>query len=268
MRRSTSTPSRAMSASSSRSRTGRRSATTCRSSSTCSRPGEYLGEEYYRAGGLPAVMHELLEAGRIHGDALTINGKTVGENVAQGQGHQRRGHPPLRQAAEGAGRLQGAARQSVRFRDHEDERDLRGVSQRYLSDPKDPNAFEGRAVVFDGPEDYHRRIDDPALAIDERTHPVHARRRADRLSGLGRGGEHAAAGGADQARHHFAALHRRRPPIGNVGLALDPQRLAGSGGRRRACAAQDRRSRPHRSQQGHRRHSDLRRRSWRRGARR
>ena len=47
--------------------------------------GEYLGEEYYRAGGLPAVMHELLEAGRIHGDALTINGKTVAENVARAQ---------------------------------------------------------------------------------------------------------------------------------------------------------------------------------------
>ncbi len=41
--------------------------------------------------------------------------------------------------------------------------------QRYLSNPKDPNAFEGRAVVFDGPEDYHRRIDDPALGIDEHT---------------------------------------------------------------------------------------------------
>ena len=49
--------------------------------------------------------------------------------------------------------------------------------KRYLSNPKDPNAFEGRAVVFDGPEDYHHRIDDPSLKIDEHTHAVHARRR-------------------------------------------------------------------------------------------
>ena len=129
--------------------------------------------------------------------------------------------------------------------------------QRYLSNPKDPNAFEGRAVVFDGPEDYHHRIDDPALAIDEHTHPVHPRRRPDRLSGLGRGGEHAAAGGADQTRHHLAAVHRRRPPIRHVGLALDPQCLARGGGGRRTGAAQDRRPRAHRSQQGHRRHPDL-----------
>ena len=54
--------------------------------------------------------------------------------------------------------------------------------KRYLSNPKDPNAFEGRAIVFDGPEDYHKRIDDPALKIDETLPPVHARRRAGRLS--------------------------------------------------------------------------------------
>ena len=54
--------------------------------------------------------------------------------------------------------------------------------KRYLSNPKDPNAFEGRAIVFDGPEDYHKRIDDPALKIDEHVRPVHARRRPGRLS--------------------------------------------------------------------------------------
>ena len=54
---------------------------------------------------------------------------------------------------------------------------------RYLSNPDDPEAFEGRAVVFDGPEDYHARIDDPALGIDDALHPGHARHRADRLSG-------------------------------------------------------------------------------------
>src|SRR5262249_48946656 len=102
---------------------------------------------------------------------------------------------------------------------------------RYLSNPKDPNAFEGRAVVFDGPEDYHAR--------HRRAYPpVHARRR---LSRLGRGGEHATAGRAHQARHHLAAVHRRWPPVRHVGFALDPQRLARGGGRRRPRAAQDRR---------------------------
>ena len=57
--------------------------------------GEYLGEEYYRAGGLPAVMHELLDAGRLHGNALTINGKTIADNVAPGESNQSRRHPAV-----------------------------------------------------------------------------------------------------------------------------------------------------------------------------
>ena len=129
--------------------------------------------------------------------------------------------------------------------------------KRYLSNPKDKNAFEGRAVVFDGPEDYHHRIDDPSLKIDERLHAVRARRRRDRLSGLGRGGEHAAAGGADQKGHHLAAVHRRRPAVRHLGLAVDPECLAGGGGGRRARFAQDRRPRAHRPQQGHGEYSDL-----------
>ena len=67
----------------------------------------------------------------------------------------------------------------------------RGFRERYLSNPDDPGRLRGPAVVFDGPEDYHHRIDDPALDIDEHTHAVHARRRPDRLSGRRRGGEHA-----------------------------------------------------------------------------
>ena len=86
--------------------------------------GAYLGEDYFRAGGLPAVMHELMAAGRLHGDALTINGKTIAENVEGRQGDQCRGHRALRQAAQASCRFQGLARQSVRLRDHEDERHL------------------------------------------------------------------------------------------------------------------------------------------------
>src|SRR5499426_1513914 len=131
--------------------------------------GKYLGEEYHRAGGLPAVLHELLKAKRIHGKAKTINGKTIAENV--------RGaaitdedviHPyarPLKQKA-GFKVLHGNLFDSAIMKISVIADEFR---DRYLSDPKDPDAFEGRAVVFDGPEDYHKRIEDPALKIDERT---------------------------------------------------------------------------------------------------
>ena len=86
--------------------------------------GEYLGEEYYRAGGLPAVMHELLDAGRLHGDALTINGKTIADNVARAKASNPVVIRPYNRTAKGGSGFPGPARQSVRFRDHEDERDL------------------------------------------------------------------------------------------------------------------------------------------------
>ena len=131
--------------------------------------GDYLGEDYFRAGGLPAVMHELLEADRLHGDALTINGKTVAENVARAQANNtvviRPYKEPLKPHA-GFKVLHGNLFDSAIMKTSVISDDFR---RRYLSDPQDPNAFEGRAVVFDGPEDYHRRIDDPALDIDERT---------------------------------------------------------------------------------------------------
>jgi dihydroxy-acid dehydratase len=131
--------------------------------------GEYLGEEYYRAGGLPAVMNELLAAGRIHGDALTINGKTVAENVANAKVTNadviRPYNKPLRAKA-GFKVLRGNLFDSAIMKTSVISEEFQ---QRYLNNPKDPNAFEGRAVVFDGPEDYHHRIDDPKLAIDEHT---------------------------------------------------------------------------------------------------
>jgi len=131
--------------------------------------GKYLGEEYYRAGGLPAVMHELLGAGRIHADAPTINGKTMGENARAAKSSDpdviRPYDRPLRPQA-GFKVLAGNLFDSAIMKTSVISDEFR---QRYLSNPKDPNAFEGRAVVFDGPEDYHRRIDDPSLAIDAST---------------------------------------------------------------------------------------------------
>ncbi|HEU4661050.1 MAG TPA: IlvD/Edd family dehydratase [Pseudolabrys sp.] len=131
--------------------------------------GKYLGEEYYRAGGLPAVMNELLKAKRIHADALTINGKTMGENVAnalvQDADVIRPYDNPLMKEA-GFRVLSGNLFDSAIMKTSVISEEFR---KRYLSDPKHPDCFEGRAVVFEGPEDYHKRIEDPSLAIDENT---------------------------------------------------------------------------------------------------
>jgi len=131
--------------------------------------GEYLGEEYYRAGGLPAVMNQLMQAGRIHADARTINGKTMGENVAHAKIADedviRPYDRPLKERA-GFKVLSGNLFDSAIMKTSVISEEF---LKRYLSNPKDPNAFEGPAVVFEGPEDYHHRIDDPSLGIDEHT---------------------------------------------------------------------------------------------------
>jgi xylonate dehydratase len=131
--------------------------------------GEYLGEEYYRAGGLPAVMHELLKARRIHADALTINGKTMGENVRGAQSTNPDVIKPFRSPMKkkaGFKVLRGNLFDSAIMKTSVISDEFR---KRYLSKPKDKDAFEGPAVVFEGPEDYHNRIDDPSLKIDEQT---------------------------------------------------------------------------------------------------
>ncbi|WP_294393361.1 IlvD/Edd family dehydratase [uncultured Sphingomonas sp.] len=131
--------------------------------------GEYLGEDYYRAGGVPAVVSQLMKQGLIHEQALTVNGRTMGDNcrdaVIENEDVIRPFERPLKKEAGFvvlSGNLFDAAimKTSVisdEFRD------------RYLSNPNDPEAFEGPAVVFDGPEDYHHRIDDPAMAITPET---------------------------------------------------------------------------------------------------
>ena len=111
----------------------------------------------------------MLKAKRIHADALTVNGKTMGENVkrakvADADVIKPYGKPMKKQA--GFKVLKGNLFDSAIMKTSVISDEFR---KRYLSNPKDPNAFEGRAVVFDGPEDYHHRIDDPSLKIDDRT---------------------------------------------------------------------------------------------------
>jgi dihydroxy-acid dehydratase len=132
----------------------------------CMPAGEYLGEEFHRAGGVPAVMHELLKAGKLHADALTVSGKTIGEIYADKPATDRRvirsfSEPMLHQA--GFAVLSGNLFDSAVMKTSVISPEFR---KRYLENPADPDAFEGRAIVFEGPEDYHDRINDPSLAID------------------------------------------------------------------------------------------------------
>ncbi len=128
--------------------------------------GEYLGEDYYHAGGVPAVVNQLMSQGLIHEDAMTVNGRTIGENCRGAEIADdkviRPYDRPMRERA-GFRVLKGNLFHSAIMK-------MSVISpefhDRYLTNPDDPEAFEGKAIVFDGPEDYHRRIDDPALAID------------------------------------------------------------------------------------------------------
>jgi dihydroxy-acid dehydratase len=129
--------------------------------------GEYLGEDYHRAGGVPAVVHELMSAGKIHEDAMTVNGRTMGDNCRNVENLNTDvirpyGRPMMKDA--GFMVLKGNLFESALLKTCVISETFR---KRYLSKEGDENAFEGRAIVFEGPEDYHVRINDPALAIDE-----------------------------------------------------------------------------------------------------
>jgi dihydroxy-acid dehydratase len=131
--------------------------------------GEYLGEDYYHAGGVPAVVNQLMSQGLIKEDALTVNGKTIGDNcrgaVIEDEKVIRPYDQPLKERA-GFRVLRGNLFSSAIMKTSVISKEFR---DRYLSNPNDPEAFEGKAVVFDGPEDYHHRIDDPSLGIDANT---------------------------------------------------------------------------------------------------
>ena len=131
--------------------------------------GEYLGEDYYRAGGVPAVVAQLMRAGLIDESAMTVNGRTIGDNCRDATIEDaaviRPFDAPLMTDA-GFIVLGGNLFDTAVMKTSVISADFRA---RYLSNPADPEAFEGPCIVFDGPEDYHRRIDDPALGIDAST---------------------------------------------------------------------------------------------------
>ncbi|MGB7300545.1 MAG: IlvD/Edd family dehydratase [Burkholderiaceae bacterium] len=129
--------------------------------------GEYLGEEYYRAGGLPAVINELMKHKLIRTNTMTVTGKSLTENCAGktiGDTDVIREFSNPMVADAGFLVMTGNLFESAIMKTSVISAEFR---QRYLSNPDDPEAFVGKAIVFDGPEDYHKRIDDPALAPDE-----------------------------------------------------------------------------------------------------
>ena len=129
--------------------------------------GEYLGEDYHHAGGVPAVVRQLMTQGLINEGAMTVTGTTIGDNcrdaVIEDENVIRPFDKPLKDRA-GFRVLSGNLFTSAIMKVSVISPEFR---ERYLSNPADPEAFEGRAIVFNGPEDYHHRIDDESLGIDE-----------------------------------------------------------------------------------------------------
>jgi dihydroxy-acid dehydratase len=131
--------------------------------------GRFLGEKFHRAGGVPAVMRELLAAGKLHGDARTVTGRTLAENLAgvpDGDREVIRSYAEPMLPAAGYVVMSGNLFDSAVMKISVIDKDFRA---RFLSDPARPNVFEGRAIVFEGPEDYHHRIEDPGLDIQEQS---------------------------------------------------------------------------------------------------
>ena len=186
---------------------------------------------------------ELMKAGLLpYPDALTVNGKIDRRQLQpRSREPQRQVIRPVAEPLKDECRLHQPEGQSVRFSAiMKTSVHLAGIPRALSVQPERPGSLRRqghglrRAGGLSRP---HRR----SGARHRRAHhPVHARRRAGRLSRRRRSRQHAAAGLSHQEGHPFAALHRRRPPVGHVGLAVDPQRLAGSRHRRRTGAAQDR----------------------------
>ena len=133
----------------------------------CQPAGEFLGEGYFAAGGVPAVVNELMKIGRIHENAITVNGKTIGENCKGSeildQEVIKTIDAPMK-AQSGFLVMRGNLFDSAIMKTSVISESFR---KRFLSRPGHENIFEGRAIVFDGPEDYHKNINNPDLNIDE-----------------------------------------------------------------------------------------------------
>ena len=129
--------------------------------------GKYLGERFHRAGGVPAVLNELLGAGRIDGEATTVMGRTLAENVAGRESRDREMITPYDEPLQEKAGFKVLSGNLFDFAIIKMSVISEEFRERYLSEPGNEGVFEGRAVVFDGSDDYHERINDPDLNIDE-----------------------------------------------------------------------------------------------------
>ncbi len=131
--------------------------------------GKYLGERFHRAGGVPAVMHELLEAGKIDGGCRTVTGETLSQNLQGRVTHDREVITPYDQPLRDRAGFLVLKGNLFDFAIMKTSVISEGFRERYLSRPGHEGVFEAKAVVFDGSDDYHHRINDPSLNIDENT---------------------------------------------------------------------------------------------------
>ncbi|MBV8397888.1 MAG: dihydroxy-acid dehydratase family protein [Acetobacteraceae bacterium] len=131
--------------------------------------GRFLSERFHRAGGVPAVLKELLQAGKLHGDVMTVSGRTVAQNLENVPEPDREVIRPYSQPLKEkagyvvlSGNIFDSAVMKISVIDEQ-------FRQRFLSNPEHPNVFIGKAIVFEGPEDYHDRIEDPELGVDDQS---------------------------------------------------------------------------------------------------
>ena len=129
--------------------------------------GQFLGERFYRAGGVPALMWELQQAGKLHADCASVTGKTVGENLQGRETHDREVIRPFSNPLMEKAGFMVLSGNLFDFGIMKTSVISEAFRQRYLSRPGQEGIFEARAVVFEGADDYHARINDPALDIDE-----------------------------------------------------------------------------------------------------
>jgi dihydroxyacid dehydratase/phosphogluconate dehydratase len=129
--------------------------------------GRFLGERFHRAGGVPAVMWELLQAGKLHGQSLTVTGQSVATNIATRKARDREVIRPFAQPLKEKAGFLVLSGNLFDFAIMKTSVISAEFQARYLSQPGREGVFEARAIVFEGGDDYHHRIDDPALGIDE-----------------------------------------------------------------------------------------------------
>jgi dihydroxyacid dehydratase/phosphogluconate dehydratase len=129
--------------------------------------GQYLGERFHRAGGVPAAMWELLRAGKLEGHCLTCTGRMLAENLDGRESGDREMIRPFADPLQDKAGFLVLTGNLFDFAIMKTSVISDSFRRRYLSRPGNEGVFEARAIVFDGSDDYHHRINDPSLAIDQ-----------------------------------------------------------------------------------------------------